>query len=124
MTLVRSQSLGLLTMLVLCLLPARMEAQTRIAAGQTLDGRLAASDPTLADGSHYHLYEYRGSAGDRLQITMRSGDFDTYLSGGPLQSGDVTAEDSDDDGAGGTDSRLTVTVGSTVDQASERVANS
>ena len=108
----RSQWLGCsLTLIAACLLPAAVGAQTRISAGQTVNGRLASTDPTLSDGSHYHLYEYRGSAGDRLEIIMRSDDFDTYLAGGPLEGGDIDGQDSDDDGAGGTDSRLTVTVG-------------
>lgn len=95
-----------------CLFPGAIDAQTRIAAGQTVNGRLASTDPTLPDGSHYHLYEYRGRAGDRLVITMRSDDFDTFLAGGALQGGDIDDADSDDDGAGGTDSQLTITVGS------------
>ncbi|MGE0158853.1 MAG: DUF4344 domain-containing metallopeptidase [Gemmatimonadales bacterium] len=104
---------GGLVLLTVCLFPSAARAQARIAAGQTVSGRLAASDPTLSDGSHYQLYEYRGRAGERIQITMRSGDFDTYLAGGTLQGGELDAEDSDDDGGGGTDSQLTVTVGPT-----------
>jgi hypothetical protein len=113
MTFTRLRSFGFSVVLLAMslLLPSALEGQTRIAAGQTVNGRLASSDPTLSDGSHYHLYQYQGRPGDRLQITMRSGDFDTYLAGGPLQGGDITAEDSDDDSAGGTDSQLTVTVG-------------
>ena len=112
MTSARSHCLaGFLTCLVLALAPDAAESQTRIGAGQAVNGRLASSDPSLSDGSHYHVYEYRGSPGERIQITLRSGDFDTFLSGGPLQGGDVAVEDSDDDGAGGTDSMLEVTVG-------------
>jgi hypothetical protein len=87
-----------------------VRAQTPIAAGQTVNGTLAASDPLLDDGSHYDLYEYRGRAGDRIRITMRSSAFDAYLAGGVLQGGDLSVADTNDDGGGGTDSQLTVTV--------------
>src|SRR5687767_1610339 len=102
---------GFSLLLLLLLLPLAARAQTRIQPGQTVNGRLAASDPTLTDGSHYHLYEYRGRAGEQVQITMRSADFDTYLAGGPLQGGELSPEDLDDDSGGGTDSRLTITLG-------------
>ncbi len=82
-----------------------------IAAGQTIHGRLDGSDPRLSDDSHYDLYVYRGSPGEEISITMRSSDFDTYLSGGSIRGGDFQAQDSDDDGAGGTDSRLIATLG-------------
>jgi hypothetical protein len=97
--------------LLLFLAPALLAAQTPITAGRTVTARLAANDATLTDGSHYHLYEYRGRAGEQLQITMRSDAFDSYLAGGVIQRGELSAADTDDDSAGGTDSRLTVTVG-------------
>ncbi len=97
--------------LLFLLSPAAVDAQTRIQAGQTLNGSLATSDPTLADDSHYDLYEYRGQAGERLRITMRSSAFDAYLAGGALQGGALTQEVTNDDGGGGTDSQLEVTVG-------------
>jgi hypothetical protein len=97
--------------LVFVLTPGPGDAQTRIQAGQTVNGSLATSDPTLGDDSHYDLYEYRGRAGERLQITMRSSAFDTYLAGGVIQGGELTQDVSDDDSGGGTDSQITVTVG-------------
>jgi hypothetical protein len=100
-------------LLLFLLAPALVNAQARISAGQTVNGRLTDNDPTLGDGSHYHLYEYRGPVGQQIQITMRSGDFDTYLAGGVMQGGSLDAADTNDDGAGGTDSRLTVTIGPT-----------
>lgn len=86
-------------------------AQEPITAGRPISGRLSASDPRLSDGSHYDLYEYRGRPGERIQITMRSREFDTYLAGGALERGALAVEETDDDGAGGTDSRLTVRLG-------------
>ena len=81
-----------------------------LVAGQTVSGRLDASDGQLGDGSYFDMYEYRGRAGETIVVTMRSSDFDTYLQGGSPSGADLTVEDSDDDGAGGTDSRLTVTL--------------
>jgi len=80
----------------------------RIARGQSVSGRLAqgdflrSDDNTLADG-----YFYQGRAGEQVTIVMRSSAFDSWLvfddPNGPMQ-------ESDDDGAGGNDSRLTVTL--------------
>jgi hypothetical protein len=84
---------------------------TPIAAGQTISGRLDTSDGRLTDDSYFDLYEYRGQAGEQIVITMRSGDFDTYLQGGPADGTGLSAEDGDDDGGGGTDSQITTRVG-------------
>ncbi|HEX2091065.1 MAG TPA: DUF4344 domain-containing metallopeptidase, partial [Longimicrobiaceae bacterium] len=82
-------------------------------AGQTVSGRLEASDPKLSDNSHYDQYTYQGRPGEQILVTMTSGDFDTYLRGGRMQGGSFRLADSDDDGAGGTNSRLQVTLDAT-----------
>lgn len=82
-----------------------------IVAGQTISGRLDTSDGRLTDESYFDLYEYRGQPGEQIIITMRSSDFDTFLQGGPADGGDLSAEDADDDGGGGTDSQITTRVG-------------
>jgi hypothetical protein len=93
-------------------LPFAASAQaTPISAGQAVNGQLQTSDPVLADGSHYDLYAFRGVAGQQIRVTLRSGAFDAYLSGGRMDGSSFVAEVSDDDGAGGTDAQLTVTVG-------------
>jgi hypothetical protein len=84
-----------------------------VTAGQTVTGTLARTDPMLSDSSFFDQYVYRGRPGDRLQITMRSGDFDAYLRWGLLSGSSFHAEATDDDGAGGTDAQVTVTVGGT-----------
>lgn len=86
-------------------------AQPTIQAGQTVSGRLETSDPTLADDSHFDDYTYRGRAGERLTITLRSGDFDAFLQWGTGGGASFALVDSDDDGGGGTDAQLEVTVG-------------
>ncbi|CAN5157391.1 hypothetical protein BH09PSE1_BH09PSE1_14970 [soil metagenome] len=57
------------------------------------------------DGRGYDAYTFSGEAGTRVQVVMRSGDFDTYLQ--ISKAGEFEALGSDDDGLGeGTDSRL------------------
>jgi hypothetical protein len=58
------------------------------------------------DGRAYDAYTFTGEAGTRVQVVMRSGDFDTYLQ--ISKAGDAfDALGTDDDGLGeGTDSRL------------------
>jgi len=82
-----------------------------IGPGQTVSGSLGTGDAQLDDDSFFDLYEYRGQPGEVIVVTLRSSDFDTFLQGGPASGADLTVEDSDDDGAGGTDSRLSVTLG-------------
>jgi hypothetical protein len=65
----------------------------------------------MEDGSHFHIYVYRGSPGQRLTLTLRSEAFDAYLSSGLLNGTSFVDEASDDDGGGGTDAMLVVTVG-------------
>ncbi len=81
-----------------------------IRAGETVNGRLEASDPRLPDNSHYDTYVYEGRAGEQIVVTLTSTDFDAYLRGGRMQGGQVVVVDQDDDGAGGTNSRFQVTV--------------
>ncbi|MDB4949085.1 MAG: peptidase [Gemmatimonadetes bacterium] len=79
--------------------------------GRLAAGTLAETDPTLeSDGSHYDLYTFNARRGQRLQVTMKSSDFDAYLGWGSLKNGEFEAAESDDDGGGGTDARVRVTV--------------
>ncbi|MBB4637269.1 DUF4344 domain-containing metallopeptidase [Longimicrobium terrae] len=107
MNLARHLLLPTAAVALLCAVPAH--AQQPIRAGQTVSGDLSASDPKLADDSHYDLYVYRGRPGERITITLTSSDFDTFLGGGAT----AQSTDTDDDGAGGTNSRLEGTVGAT-----------
>jgi len=87
-------------------------AQQTVTLGQTVRGRLEASDPKLDDGSHYDIWNYRGRAGERIVVTLRSSDFDAYLAFGKISGGECSDNcQTDDDGAGGTDSRVTATIG-------------
>ncbi|HEX2201952.1 MAG TPA: hypothetical protein VHG91_01585 [Longimicrobium sp.] len=94
-----------------------LQAQDRIAVGQTVRGALTASSPTLDDDSHYAMYTLGGRSGQRVTVTMRSGDFDAYLAVGRMSGGEFESIETDDDGAGGTDARVTLTFPSTGDYA-------
>lgn len=96
---------------LLAALPAA--AQSVIRPGETVRGSLSASDRRLADGSSYDCFRLQARAGDRIAVTLRSNDFDAYLAlveGRDCSSGD--SAETDDDGAGGTDSLIRMTLGS------------
>ncbi|HEX5727487.1 MAG TPA: PPC domain-containing protein [Longimicrobiaceae bacterium] len=86
--------------------------------GQAVTGSLSATDAVLEeDETYYDLWTLRGRQGQRLEIVMRSGEFDTYLSFGQMQGDELNASESDDDSGGGdgpgqsaTDSRIRVTL--------------
>jgi hypothetical protein len=73
-----------------------------IRIGEELSGELTDSDALIERGSYAHQYSFRGEAGERVYIRMRSDDLDSYLLFGSLTpSGlDVLAENDDapDDG--------------------------
>jgi hypothetical protein len=83
---------------------------TPLAFGQTVEHEITDSDPLNDDGRRYDGYSFSGVAGQRVQITMRSGDFDSYLEIG--KAGDTfEVLGSDDDGLReGVDSRLNFTL--------------
>jgi len=86
-------------------------AQTPVQAGQTVSGRLNNLSRTAEDQSFYDLYTYQGRRGERVRVTMRSSDFDAYLSLGRVgANGTFERIASDDDGAGGTDALVDVTL--------------
>ena len=100
-------------LLMLALVSFRpLAAQVTIASGQSVSGQLQSSDLMMSDGSYYDEYVITARAGDELVMTLRSSDFDAYLQWGTGQGTNFSAENSNDDGGGGTDSELTVVVGS------------
>ncbi|HEX8686331.1 MAG TPA: hypothetical protein VF654_07505, partial [Pyrinomonadaceae bacterium] len=106
---VTALALGAVCAAALAAAPAA--AQQFIRVGQTVSGRLDGSDLRLDDGSYYEVWSYRGRAGERLTVTLRSGDFDAYLAFGRLSGGECEGDcETDDDGAGGTDARITATL--------------
>lgn len=84
---------------------------TPIQYGQQVQGELAAGDEQLADDSYVDEYVFRGRRGERITVTLRSTAFDTYLTLGDYPDNRNWREVAkDDDGAGGTDSRVTLTL--------------
>ena len=83
-----------------------LPAPIALTYGETVQGEIVDEDPRDDENRGFDAYSFTGVAGNRVQLTMRSGDFDTYLQIGSPE-GDFYAMASDDDGLGeGTDSRL------------------
>ncbi|HEX6369533.1 MAG TPA: caspase family protein [Longimicrobium sp.] len=78
--------------------------------GQRRTGQLQAGDPVMDDGSLFDIYTYQARAGERLSLTMRSRDFDTFLTVGRMQGEEMELIVRDDDSGGGTDSRAEFTI--------------
>jgi hypothetical protein len=80
-----------------------------LAVGQSLSGRLSHDAPTLRSGEYMRTYALQGRAGDRVELRLRSSGFDPYVFiTGP---GDFAAANDDDEtGEDGTNSRLIVTL--------------
>jgi subtilisin len=82
---------------------------TPVAFGQTLNGSLSSTDCRLSDNSFFDKYSFAGTAGQQVSISMSSAGFDTFLI---LLNPDGSPLASDDDGGGGTNSRIPATSGS------------
>ncbi|HEY0427642.1 MAG TPA: FG-GAP-like repeat-containing protein [Pyrinomonadaceae bacterium] len=78
-----------------------------IAFGQTVNGDLTAADCRLPDNSYADFYLFNGSQGQQVTINLSSTAFDAYL-GLANDSGTFSVED--DDGGGGTNSRIVATL--------------
>lgn len=77
---------------------------------RTVQGELSEDDPQAADNAFYDLFSYRGRAGETITITLRSEDFDAFLTVGRRVDGFMEVMETDDDGGDGTDSQLTITL--------------
>lgn len=78
-----------------------------ITYGQTVNGSLSSQDCELEDGTYADFYRFSGTIGDRITIDLTSTAFDAYL-GLAEESGSWVLED--DDGGGGTNSRIVATL--------------
>lgn len=98
--------------LTLKVLPVPPQPQT-IRFGQTIEGELKSTAAVDNDGHYYVGYSFEGRKDQRIQFTMRSGDFDAMTEIGLMpQDGEAfKVLQSDDDGLRqGTDSRLNFTL--------------
>lgn len=85
-------------------------APTPLAFGQTIEGEITSTDPRDDRGRNFDAYAISGLAGRRVQVILRSGDFDSFLEIGRVGE-TFEALASDDDGLGeGLDARLTYTL--------------
>ena len=90
--------------------PAALVPRSLLAVGQTGEGVLSDSDTRLY-GALAQAWRLQGTAGSDVTLDLRSTDFDAYLT--VLGPGLETL--TDDDGAGGCDSRVTFTFPETGD---------
>ncbi|MCR4338689.1 MAG: hypothetical protein NUW01_02260 [Gemmatimonadaceae bacterium] len=88
----------------------RSPSDRTIAPNSAVSSELDGSDPKMRDGTPYELWTYVGRSGETIRITLRSDDFDAFVSIGTITNGVFTAIESADDGAGGTHSRLDITL--------------
>jgi uncharacterized caspase-like protein len=86
------------------------EGIPNLSVGQPVTSALDDSDSRLPDGSYYEEWLLSARQGEHVTVTMRSSAFDAYLS---VQQVGGRFQQSDDDGAGGTDSRLSFTAPAT-----------
>jgi hypothetical protein len=79
-----------------------------INVGETKNGTLAVGDCQLLDGTLADGYTFNGTAGQQISIFMTSSQFDTYLL---LYNSNGRTLAQDDDGGGGTNSRIPASSG-------------
>jgi tetratricopeptide (TPR) repeat protein len=72
-----------------------------------VEGTLEDTDETLSDGSLYDIYIFEGQAGQAVNISLQSQEFDTYLLLLDSQDREIGRND---DSAGSTNSQLTLTI--------------
>lgn len=90
--------------------PAVAVLQRPISVGESVSGELSASDPELDEGGHFQEYVVSAAAGDSFRITMRSGEFDSYIRWGTKEGDSFTEISNDDDSGGDLDAMLEVRV--------------
>lgn len=91
------------------LLAGSAQAQSALTPGGVLRGDLSRSDARLDDGSFYDCHVLRTGAGRRYRVEMHSEVFDAYMALGAGSNCVWSDSQSDDDSAGGTDSRIDFT---------------
>ena len=83
-----------------------------LTVGVPVEGTISATSSVyLTDWDEeipHDLWTFSGEGGQYYQISMESADFDSYLEFGPMSSGALVSEQTDDDGGEGTNSRLRV----------------
>ena len=88
--------------------------QHAIQCGQTVSDSLSTSDCALTDGSYADYWDFQGTPGQDITVTMRSTSVDSYLALLDPQNNDVAENDN---GAGGNDARISFRLDRTGDWA-------
>ena len=81
-----------------------------IAYGQTVSGALEATDRRAEDDSFYDDWVFSGRAGETVEITLESAEFDAFLVLGRMRGGEWTQLEANDDGDQGTDAEIVFTL--------------
>jgi hypothetical protein len=84
-----------------------------IRMGQTLTGQLTDKSPLHDDLTPYQAYRFRGEKGQRVEVDMKSKDFDAYLV--VRRAGSIIDVVDNDDSGGGGDARVIYTLPATGD---------
>jgi len=82
----------------------------QIAIGQAMRGRLETGDQMMQDSTYADLWQFQGTAGQTVQIDVRSDEFDTYMQ---LLDASGNKLGEDDDSGGNLNSRLVFTLPTT-----------
>ena len=90
--------------------PAPALGRRFINAGQTVSSQLDSADPRETDNTFYEQWIYQGLRGERLRIVMRSTAFDSWVKIGTVTGGTWSILEFNDDGAGGRDALLEITL--------------
>lgn len=86
---------------------APSEVAEALRLGQPRQGRLQLGDSQLRSGEYIDSYSYAGRAGERIEITLNSSQFDPYVA---ISGPNGFSEFNDDDPSGGLNSRLVTTL--------------
>ncbi len=90
--------------------PATVVITRAIRVGDSAEGEITDADPELDSGPFFHQFEIQAQQGERLRLTLRSEDFDSFLRWGRAAASGFEELGSDDDSGGNVDSMLEVTV--------------
>ena len=71
-------------------------------------GDLHLGDCEFADASFFDLYSFSGSAGDSVEIALRSPSFDAFLLVADIDETELGSDDDSGGGASGTDAAITI----------------